>query len=128
MVAAMIVGRVNDVGLAEIELLVRGPSGRNLLVTALIDTGFTGDLTLSRGDIDVLLLDVVGTRRGELANGEFVLFTVYRAIANWHGLDQEIAVVESNSDSLVGMSLLQGSRLTIDVTSEGKVSVVPLSS
>jgi predicted aspartyl protease len=89
MVAAMIVGRVNDVGLAEIELLIRGHSGRNLLVKALIDTGFTGDLTLSRGDIEVLLLDVVGTRRGELANGEFVLFTVYRAIANWHGLDQE---------------------------------------
>jgi len=123
----MIDGIVNRSGLAEIALIVRGSRGQQLVTRAIIDTGFTGDLTLTKSDIELLGLASGGTRRGELADGTLVVFTVHQAVVRWHDREQEVTVLESNSDSLVGMSLLQGCRLTIDVIPDGKVAVVPLS-
>jgi hypothetical protein len=47
-IAPVLTGTVNSHYEAVVRLLIRGPSGRDLEAEAIIDTGFTGSLTLPR--------------------------------------------------------------------------------
>jgi len=44
----------------------------------------------------------------------------------WHGRELDVAVLASNGDPLVGMALLDGSRLTVDAAPDGPVRVEEL--
>ncbi len=52
----MISGTVTDLLEATVSLEVRGDDGKSHPVTAIIDTGFSGELTLSQSLIDSLQL------------------------------------------------------------------------
>jgi len=61
---------------ARIRINVRGPSGRRKHIEAVIDTGFTGWLTLPASVISALGLSWTNRVRGMLADGSESFFDV----------------------------------------------------
>lgn len=92
-------------------------------VEAVIDTGFTGHLTLPAGTVEDLELPREGNVEVELANGEIEEMGVYEARVLWHGRDVAVAVYETDGGPLLGMSLLRGSRLTVEAEPSGEVLI-----
>ena len=92
----------------------------------VLDTGFTGYLTLPADSIRLLGLQPVGQRTFELANGELSEFEVYLGSVSWHGRPTDVLVLQSDGVPLLGMTLLWGSRITVDALIGGAVEVEEL--
>lgn len=122
----MITGIVNADREAVIRLLVVGSSGRQQTVDAVIDTGFSGDLTLPASVITSLGLNWLGREPGMLADGSTDLFDVYSAAVLWEGQVQAIEVEAANTQPLVGMNLLHRYSIRIDVVDGGAVEISAL--
>ena len=61
--------------------------------------------------------------RGILADGSECLFDVYEANVVWDGKVRNILVDEADTDPLVGMRLLNGYELKMQVRARGKVTI-----
>ncbi len=108
---------------AVIELEVSGPGGPPQQIEAVIDTGFNGYLTLPSQLVSVLQLPFAGHRRGTLADGSVTRLDVYLASVVWHGRQKDVLISQAAGTPLIGMSLLEGSRLTMDVADGGDVTI-----
>ncbi|MSP38087.1 MAG: clan AA aspartic protease [Deltaproteobacteria bacterium] len=122
----MITGIVTAAREAVIVLNVRGPSGQEVEIHAVIDTGFDGSLTLPAQVITSLRLPWRRRGRSLLADGNETLFDIYEATVIWHGSPRRVAVDLVDLVPLVGMSLLYASELTIRVVERGSVLITPL--
>jgi clan AA aspartic protease len=122
----MIAGTVTRVGRAILRLPVEGPAHNPLLAHAAVDTGFNGFLALSSRAIATLGLPCVGFRKTTLASGAQATVRIYNAIVHWHGQPRVVHAVEVQGGALVGMSLLRGNRLTVDVVVNGSVRIEPI--
>ena len=123
----MITGVVTDDRQAVIQVTVRGPAGQTQEIEAIIDTGFDGWLSLPPSL--VVRLGLVWRRRGRalLADGSESVFDIYEATVDWDGKIQRIPVDEAETAPLIGMSLLEGYELNIQVQPGGNVMVKTLS-
>lgn len=122
----MISGSVTSAREAAIVVRVVGPDGDGHGVPATIDTGFDGFLTLPWRTIQMLRLPLIGNRRATLADGTIVTLDIYRGAVQWHDMQRRISVIHTEGSPLVGMALLEGSKITIDVVAGGTVSITPL--
>ena len=122
----MISGNVNSDLEAIVSLVVAGRGSRQRQLDAVLDTGFTGYLTLRPSIIAALQLTWLGREQGTLADGSVDLFDVYRATVIWDGQPRPIEVEAANADALVGMALLERHSLRIDVVKAGAVTIQPL--
>ena len=118
----MIKGSVNF-NEARIRLKVIGKHGREQVIEAVIDTGYSSSLTLPPSLIAQLGLSWQDVGRAELADGNVCVFDVFEAQVIWDGKIRKITVDESDADSLVGMKLLRGHELKMQVRSRGKVTI-----
>lgn len=96
---------------------------RTITVSAVVDTAFTAHLTLPNASIRELGLTQRGEQPAMLASGEVEHFAVYAGLTSWNGQDRLIPVFESNSEPLLGMAMLWGSRLTVDAWEGGDVTI-----
>jgi clan AA aspartic protease len=97
-----------------ISLVVIGKKQRRR-IRAVIDTGFSGYLCLPRKMIRELHLDFLMLTQFELADGQKVDMAAYRAKVEFQGSIRDIYIVQSESkDKLIGASLLEDQKLTID--------------
>jgi clan AA aspartic protease len=119
----MIIGAVNDSIEACVAVELCGLDGTKLLVNAIIDTGFSGDLMLPEREIDALKFPLAGGGIAILATGDSVPFQVYIGTVIWDGAPIRVEVIPTSGESLVGMRLLRGLRLTIDVSEGGRVAI-----
>lgn len=122
----MIEGKVGGEQRALVTLEISDSRGRFQPVEAILDTGFTGYLTLPQESIRQLGLRPVGRRTFELANGDFFDFQVYLGSVTWHGDPNDVLVLESDSAPLLGMTLLWGSRVALDAVTDGDVVIEEL--
>jgi clan AA aspartic protease len=106
-----------------IRLRVKGGRGRERELEAVIDTGYTASLTLPPAVIASLALRWRSLERGTLADGSEILFDVYVAKVVWDGNERRVLVDEADTDPLVGMALLSGYELKMQVRSRGKVTI-----
>lgn len=111
---------------ATIQLRIRGSGDQERQVEAVIDSGFTGSLTLSGALLASLGPSIQGTLRGIMADGSERLFDVHEVTVLWDGELRQIAVVEADGDPLVGMSLLSGYELMVQVRPDGEVRITQL--
>ena len=100
--------------------------GRSQPLEVVVDTGFTGSLTLPTAVIGRLDLPSAGGRTFELANGESFDFDVYDGWVLWHGRRSRVVVLQAESTPLLGVELLWGSRLTVDALAGGTVEIEEL--
>ncbi|HZP80103.1 MAG TPA: hypothetical protein VFB21_00570 [Chthonomonadaceae bacterium] len=119
----MIRGEVNANNKALIPFQLHGPHGQIEAETAQIDTGFSGYLTLSPARVGALQLPSFSTSEFELGDGSRVMFNIYTAVAVWDGHDRDIFVLASEGGALVGMRMLHGYRLLMDVVDGGEVLI-----
>lgn len=108
---------------AMIDLEVSGSDHQAQRIEAIIDTGFNGFLTLPGSLVSGLKLPLVGNRRATLGDGSVVVLDVYLATVLWHDQDREVLVLQAGGGPLIGMSLLLGNRVTLDVVGGGNVVI-----
>lgn len=116
----MMHGVVNTSCEAVIQLVVGNKSSQRRVIDAVIDTGYTGFLSLPSEIIAALNLPWTGVDRGTLGDGSETTFEVYAAMVIWDGEYRTIPVNEAETDPLVGMSLLYGYDLQIQAIEGGK--------
>lgn len=109
-----------------IRLKVIGLRRREQQVEAVIDTGYTASLTLPPAIVTALGLRWRSVERFTLADGSECLFDVYVAKVEWDGKVRTILVDEADAEPLVGMRLLRGSELKMQVRYRGKVTIKKL--
>ena len=119
----MIEGVVNAAYEAVIPVSLQGPTGAARDVEAVVDTGFTGFLTLPPSLVGELGLVLKGTSEGTLADGSEVSFDAYDATVLWDGEPRVVLIDEADATPLVGMLLLDRYNLNIDVESGGRVLI-----
>ncbi|MFZ4666288.1 MAG: clan AA aspartic protease [Prochlorotrichaceae cyanobacterium] len=122
----MMHGVVNQSCEATVPLVISNTSRQTRLIDAVIDTGYTGFLSLPSEIIVALNLLWTGIDRGTLGDGSEVTFEVYAATIIWDGQYRNIPVNEAETDPLVGMSLLYGYDLQIRAVEGGNVTIKAL--
>jgi len=111
---------------ARIRLKVRGRRGREQEVEAVIDSGYTGTLTLPPGLITSLDLRWRSVGRATLADGSTCVFQVFVGKLLWDGKMRHLLVDEADTEPLIGMRLLRGHELKMQVRYRGKVTIEQL--
>jgi clan AA aspartic protease len=107
--------------------VVVGNSNRKLeAFNTVIDTGFSGFLSLPSSMIASLSLPWSASDIVTLGDGSETLFDLYTAIVIWDGQYREIYIAESETEPLLGMALLYGYRLQVDAVEGGLVKVEAL--
>ena len=119
----MITGVVNTDYEVVISLQVQGPSGQEREVHAVIDTGFNGFLTLPPVLVTALGLTRLSRGRAILANGLEDIFDIYGVTVLWDGQPRYIETDSVDTTPLVGMALLKGYDLHIQVVDSGRVVI-----
>lgn len=118
----MITGKITVHQEAVIELEV-GSSNQSEKIEAVIDTGFTGYLTLPSALMSRLNLQPAGEQRAILGDENRVVLKRHIAKVLWHGAERNVYVLQAEGGPLIGMSLLYGSRLILDVVTDGNVTI-----
>ena len=111
-----------------IRLVVRGPAGQEQEVDAVVDTGFDGWFSLPPALIAQLELEWRRRRRALLADGSECVFDIYEGTLVWDRKPRRVAVDEASTAPLVGMALLEGYELNLQVRNSGSVTIKALSS
>ncbi len=119
----MIEGAVNAAYEAIVPLRIQGPEGQTRDIDAVVDTGFTGFLTLPLDVVAELGLPFAYVGQAFLANDEEVRFYVHHATVLWAGQPRDIEAVATGSTPLVGMLLLDGHDLNVRVRDGGRVLI-----
>ena len=122
----MITGKIVDNQEAIIELEIVDVNDTEK-VEAIIDTGFTGELILPGDLIDRLGLPRIGELPITLGDGNEIDVGLYLGIVLWQGENRIVQVLRTSGKPLIGMSLLYGNRLTLDVVTDGEVTIETLS-
>ena len=98
----MIQGRVNSALEAVLRLVIQGSSGRTQAIEAVVDTGYTGFLTLPPALVAELGLAFVSKGKGFLADGSAVSFDVYGAFLEWDDRRRYIRVDVTGGQAATG--------------------------
>ena len=123
----MMIGNVNSRREAIIQLAVLGENNQRQGIKAVIDTGYTGFLTLPSALIAKLGLTWFMQEEGTLGDGSLCMFNVFEASIIWNGQIRAVEINESEAEPLVGMGLLEGYELNIQGLASGTVTIKALS-
>jgi clan AA aspartic protease len=119
----MITGIVNPDFEPIIPLSICGSDGKVYTQDAIVDTGFNGWLSLPPDLIAQLNLKWKRRGRAILGDGSECVFNVYEAVLVWDGNFLTIPIDEADSEPLVGMSLMEGYQLMVQVFEGGCVEL-----
>lgn len=119
----MIEGVVNAAYEPVITIVVQGQAGRTREIEAVIDTGFTGFLTVPPLLATELGLDFRGTSRATLADGSEVMLPSYGIAVLWDGQPRYVEADAANAIPLVGMRMLDRHNLMVEVERGGRVVI-----
>ena len=106
-------------------LTVFGPAKRQF-VMAVIDTGFTDELSLPAGVCADLGLARIRRGASTLADGRREEYDIFAARILWFDALREVEVLAVGREALAGARLLAGYRLRADFRPDGVVRVRPL--
>jgi clan AA aspartic protease len=119
----MIVGAMNAQREAIVRLVVVGPGGRESQIEAVLDTGYTGSLTLPSAVVSDLDLPFRGRASALLGDGSESEFDIHEATVVWAGSRRLAAIDVAETDPLLGVGLLLGNELTVQVIAGGAVAL-----
>ena len=121
----MIEGAVNAAFQPIITLPLLGPDGQSREIEAVVDTGYGGFLTLPTSVVTELGLVFRGADRATLADGSELTLPIYNVTVMWDGVAKYIPAFAADNTPLLGMSLLEGHYLGVDVRDGGRVLIQP---
>ncbi len=92
----------------------------------ILDTGFTGDLSLPLQTLRQLaVLPEVGLPV-ELADGSRIIAPTWQATALWDHNPRKVLILESDGEPLLGMGLLWQNRITLEARPYGSLVIARL--
>ena len=102
-----------------------GANGVPATIEAVIDTGFSGEIALPQRLFDQLGLKSRGSKEIFVADGRSsnVVYSILEI--EWQGEYRRVEVISTETFPLIGMALLRGSRLCMDVEDAGEVEIAP---
>ena len=106
-----------------VPLDILGSDGAFRSVSAVVDTGFTGMLTLPEPVASDLRLFRLGEQEITLADGRSQLRRTCRAELLWHGQPVTLRAFVMGDQPMIGTALLTPCRLTIDLWHGGAVII-----
>ena len=119
----MIQGVVNASHEAVVPISLQGPDGQVQDIEAVVDTGYSGFLTLPTTLVAELDLPFAYVGWAFLANDDEVAFDVHDATIIWDGQPRHIMADATGSTPLVGMALLDRHSLYVEVENGGHVVI-----
>jgi clan AA aspartic protease len=122
----MIQGAVNARHEAVVRLRVRGPAGVESDVDVIVDSGFSASLTLPMAQVTALGLVRLSGSAAVLADGSVRQLDIFAAEVAWGGTWRSVLVSAVGNESLLGMRLLAGHKLVVEVVPGGLVEILPL--
>jgi clan AA aspartic protease len=122
----MMQGVVNLRREATLSVVVDNSNHQLQAIETVIDTGFTGFLSLPSAIIATLNLPWSASDIVTLGDGSETLFDLYTAIVIWDGQSWDIYIAESETEPLLGMAMLYGYRLQVDAIEGGIVKIEAL--
>ena len=118
----MMTGRVSRLH-ALLPVTFRLPNQPDLSIEFVVDTGYTGSLTLPLDAINALVLQFEFDLPASLADDSEVLVPVRSATILWHGTEQSVRVLAMGKRPLLGTLLLDGYELHAQFTEQGIVGI-----
>jgi clan AA aspartic protease len=119
----MITGVVNEFREATVRLIVLDRDGNERTVETILDTGFNGSLTLPLDLVAALRLRRRSRSIAVLADGRRERFDVYAATVIWDGAARNVLIQAIDAAPLLGMGLLEGHDLHVEVVIGGAVTI-----
>ena len=118
------VARNSDGGLeAWVTVSLMDAGGELQQCEVIVDTGFTGWLVLPEYEIRRLGLVRSGSQYSVIASGSEAEFDYYETSVFWHDRIHEIEVFQSIDQPLLGMELLEGSRVAVEAWNGGEIVI-----
>lgn len=108
------------------DVLVRGPAGREIRVTALIDTGFNAYISLPHRMVNDLGLTRIGTDDVILANADRDAAELFLGEVDWGFSRHNVPVHQIGDEPAVGTALLRAHNLSIEFVRDGAVHAVSI--
>ncbi|MEO2091579.1 MAG: clan AA aspartic protease [Gemmataceae bacterium] len=108
-----------------VHLRVRGPGGATADIELVLDTGFTGALVLPAAVVAALGLPWQSGGTAVLADGSTHQTDYYEAELEWGPGWVSVLAMSVGPESLLGMRLLAGHRLTVEGSPGGAVEIAP---
>ena len=122
----MIHGTVNELLDPVIRLRLISSDEHPIEIAMVVDTGFSGAMSLRPETIAKLKLPWLDSNQAILADGSVITFNTYEGRVVWNGEFRTVKIDAADADELVGMELLSGHRLTVDIQAGGPVTILPL--
>jgi predicted aspartyl protease len=119
----VIVGTVNARLEATLQFQIEDSSGHLHVIDTVIDTGFTGDLTLRLAQISALGLPQTGVIVAQLADGTLHRTAVHEAILVWDYHPAQVRIQAVETTPLLGTRLLAGHELKVHFVPGGTVTI-----
>jgi clan AA aspartic protease len=119
----MMRGVVNPDLEATLRVQVFGPSGQMMEIVAVIDTGYSGALSLPSAIITALALSPLASRVVRLADRSRRVLSTYEADVLWDGQKRTLRVLALEGDPLIGTALLKGYTLEAKFVDGGAVNI-----
>ena len=119
----MMTGRVNRKRQPRLRIRVRGLDRRSRLISAIVDTGYDGFLTLPLKTIGHLKLGRFGYGWATLADDSRHQFDAYRAEVEWNGRWRRVTIAGCGSVPCIGMRLLDGFELQLQGRIGGQLTI-----
>jgi predicted aspartyl protease len=95
-------------------------------VDAVVDTGFSDALTPPVAQVAALGLGPRSASTMVLADGSQGQVVVHEAVVDWGGTWRRVLALAVGDEALIGMRLLAGHRLGVEVVPGGAVEITPL--
>ncbi len=101
----------------------RLPNLPDLEIECVIDTGFTGFLTMPLTAVQKLNLPFIRRIPANLADDSTITVDVYVATIVWGGVERDVEVLATGKRPLLGTLLLDGYEITAQFTEGGSVAL-----
>ena len=122
----MIRGRVSSAREIIVPLELGKGDGRFEAIEAVLDTGYSGSLTLPSHIVGCLGLEQISRINVTLGDNVHRRLNARRGFLIWHDRLRAIPVLEASGPPLLGMRLLAGCQLTAQIRNEGDVLIEEL--
>ncbi len=122
----MIAGSVGARLEVSISLKVFGPNGQVQEITAVIDTGYNGGLSLPQAVVTALSLPPLATKEVTLGDNSRKVMSFFDAVVLWDGRLRRTRVLCAELDPLVDTALLRGYHLDVDFVNGGPAAITAI--
>ena len=100
-----------------------GDSGVPARLETVIDTGFSGLMTLPAETVEQMRLPKIGEARAFLADGIEREYGLYKVDVDWFGKSRPIEVLSMGRFPLLGMAMMEGLDLRVHVEDDGEIAL-----